>query len=116
MLRILCAVIAVCFAHVAITQSDGSQFASFASFQLGKVTLAEVANSIVKTKLVSLKTHSQKMTLAGFQLGQTKKEFARIAKNNVRWEKKLGRVFMESKRPMSAIEIDRFPNDLKQSI
>ncbi|MBC7489026.1 MAG: hypothetical protein H7240_02460 [Glaciimonas sp.] len=161
-------VIAVYFSDVAVAQSDGSQFTSFASFQLGKVTLAQVAKSIGHTKVIEtgdageyvakicyrtpngiiyflsgemggpdhellgfgigINDNKQPcakylenlvpktLNLAGVQLGQTKKEFARIVETSVRWEKNTGRAYIESKRPMSSVEINRFPEDVKQSI
>ncbi len=160
--------VAVCFTDAAVAQSDGSQFTSFANFQLGKVTLAQVAKNIGHTKLIETgdageyeakicyrtpkgiiyflsgelggRDHEllgfgigindnkqlcakypenlppKVLNLAGFQLGQTKREFARIVQTSVRWEKNTGRAYIESKRPMSAIEIDRFPEDVKKSI
>lgn len=168
MLRILFLVIVICFADVSVAQSDGSQFTSFANFQLGKMTLTQVAKNLGHTKVIesgdageyeakicyrtpkgtiyflsgemggqdhellgfgiAINDNQQvcakfpenltpkTLNLAGFQLGQTKKEFAHVVETNVRWEKNIGRAYIESKRPMSPVEINKFPEDVKKSI
>ena len=54
--------------------------------------------------------------LGDLKLGQTKKEFARVVGVNVRWRKNIGRAYIERKRNMNTVDIDKFPEEVKQSI
>jgi hypothetical protein len=52
MRHVLILIALICLAPFARAQSDGSQFAVFAGFELGKVTLGEIAKSLGRAKLV----------------------------------------------------------------
>jgi hypothetical protein len=56
------------------------------------------------------------LELAGLRLGMTKANFSRAVRKKVQWEDDIGRVFFESKRPITPAELAKLPKEVQQMI
>jgi len=59
---------------------------------------------------------SSKLELAGLRLGMTKTDFSQVIKKKVQWEGNEGRASYESKRPITASELEKLPREAQQMI
>ena len=157
-----------CFALPSSAADNGSQFTVWADVELGKLTLAEMAERLGPAELVEsgdageyearicYRTPSGlvhflsgemggsshqllgfafsgdnaalrcgelpasyrpvSLDLDGLRLGLTKAEFAHVAGTNVRWDANVGRVSIESRRPMTPSDLADFPKIIREDV
>lgn len=59
---------------------------------------------------------SPRLELAGLRLGMTKAAFERVVATKVEWDGNIGRVFYQSKRPVTSAEINAQSEDVRRMI